>query len=212
MATYQSNLFSDASGSVGNLTLCKRKKKNVVKGKICFKKQQQSLPQKIQRTRFKTLAKLARDFVSPLLKGFPGSSWATARTGFIKVNQNAVEINDDTLAVTVHPERINFSSGNLTPPKMKITIQDQTRTARIEWYRQPLSPVAKDNDDLYVAFHDWSDEPASVNLIGKRGTPGTREIQLKKEFSPGKIFAYAFAVSALNPRTSDTIFVEVEHE
>ena len=42
MAIFQSNLFDKASGSVGNVTMCQYKGKNVAKGKIFSKKKKQS--------------------------------------------------------------------------------------------------------------------------------------------------------------------------
>ena len=38
MAIFHSHIFDNASGSVGNVTMCKYKGKSIAKGKIFFKK------------------------------------------------------------------------------------------------------------------------------------------------------------------------------
>ena len=51
MAIFHSHIFDNASGSVGNVTMCKYKGKSIAKGKIFFKKKKQSPAQVIQQTR-----------------------------------------------------------------------------------------------------------------------------------------------------------------
>lgn len=56
MAIFHSHIFDNASGSVGNVTMCKYKGKSIAKGKIFFKRKKQSPAQVIQQTRFKVLS------------------------------------------------------------------------------------------------------------------------------------------------------------
>ena len=96
MAIFHSHIFDNASGSVGNVTMCKYKGKSIAKGKIFFKKKKQSPAQVIQQTRFKVLSDLSYHFYAAIQAGFPRQSWSTARTRFIGMNQNAVEIDAET--------------------------------------------------------------------------------------------------------------------
>lgn len=112
MAIFHSHIFDNASGSVGNITICKSKGKNIAKGKIFFKSKKQSPAQLIQQTRFKVLSDLSFNFCTAIQAGAPHQSWSTARTQFIGINQHAVEIDKDTLAITIHRERITCTTGN----------------------------------------------------------------------------------------------------
>lgn len=212
MAIFQSNLFDKASGSVGNVTMCQYKGKNVAKGKIFSKKKKQSPAQRVQQVRFATLSKLSFRFCNTLQASFRGQSWSTARAAFIGTNQNAVEVDEETLAVTIHPERITCSTGNLLPPAVAVTCNDGERRIHAEWFRQPLSPVAKDKDDLFLAIFDQKAKKDIVYPLGKRGEPGKADFPLPKKFQPESIIAYVFAVSPLNTRASRSAYTEVKHE
>ncbi|MFR7879186.1 MAG: hypothetical protein ACLU4J_23900, partial [Butyricimonas paravirosa] len=131
MAIFHSHIFDNASGSVGNVTMCKYKGKSIAKGKIFFKRKKQSPAQVIQQTRFKVLSDLSYHFYAAIQAGFPRQSWSTARTRFIGMNQNAVEIDAETLDVTIRLERVTCTTGNLTPPAVEVHIRENERIVRI---------------------------------------------------------------------------------
>ena len=124
MAIIHSHIFDNASGSVGNVTISRYKGKNIAKGKICFKSKKQSAAQVCQQIRFKALSDIAFHFYTAIRAGSPHQSWSTSRVQFIGLNQNTVEVDEETLNVTFHPERITFTTGNLTPPVVNIRIQE----------------------------------------------------------------------------------------
>lgn len=212
MAVYHSHLFDNASGSVGNITLCKHGKQNVVKGKIFFKKKKQSPAQLIQQTRFKVLSDLSFGFNEAIRAGFPHLSWSAARAKFIGINQNAVEIDEQSLAATIFRERLTFTQGNLTPPEVSVRIRENERMIRAEWFYQPLSPTAKDEDDVFLVIYDTEECDTCVYPLGKRGTPGTMEIPLHKDFTPAGCIAYVFALSPANTRASVSRYTEITLE
>ena len=76
MAIFDSHLFDNASGSVGNVTMCRFRNRNVVKAKISFKSKKQSTAQRVQQARFSILSALARYFCPAVQAGFPGKSSA----------------------------------------------------------------------------------------------------------------------------------------
>lgn len=209
MAIFHSHIFDNASGSVGNITMCKYKGKSVAKGKIFFKRKKQSPAQVIQQTRFKALSDLSYHFYAAIQAGFPRQSWSTARTRFIGMNQNAVEIDAETLDVTIRLERVTCTTGNLTPPAVEVHIRENEYVIRAEWFRQPLSPLAKDEDDIFLVIHDTEKHDTLAYPLGKRGLPGTKEIPLHKDFTPANCIAYAFVLSPVNTRASVSKYMNV---
>jgi len=212
MAIYHSHLFDNASGSVGNVTLCKRGKQNVAKGKIFFKKKKQSPAQIIQQTRFKVLSDLSFRFQEAIRAGFPHLSWSAARAKFIGINQQAVEIGQESLAATILPERITFTQGNLRPPEVNVRIREEERIIRAKRFYQPLCPLAKDDDDVFLIILDTGRQDTHAYPLGKRGTPGTVEIPLDKDFTPADCIAYVFALSPANTRASVSQFTGITLE
>lgn len=212
MAIYNSHLFDNASGSVGNVTLCRFRKQNVAKAKIKFKRKRQSPAQQVEQARFSTLSELARAFRQAIRAGFPEKSLSEARATFMGINRKAVDIDEATLASTIHLDRVNCSSGNLTPPSAKVSIRQEDGLVRTTWQRQPLSPVAKDGDDITLVLLDPAKKKTRVYPLGKRGTPGEKTFSLHKDFNPGSTVAYAFAHSSINTRASRSVFIEVSRE
>ena len=158
MAIFNSSILEGASGSVGNITLYKYKKKNVVRAKIVFKRKKKSESQCVQQLRFKILTQLADTFCQTAIVGFPRDSWSQARRAFIKHNQKTVEIDETTLEATVLLEQVVCSAGKLIPPNVQVSFQGADRSLLVKWFRQPLSPIAKDEDDLYIALLDTKEK------------------------------------------------------
>lgn len=212
MATFSSPFFSELKGSVGNITTCKRKDTNVVKSKIFGGKKKSSPAQRAQRTRMKTLSHLSMRLHRAIKAGHPGMSWSAARVAFIAENQQAVDVNEETLEATVNYQLITYSAGNLTPPRARVTVHDAERTVQAEWTRLPLSPLAKDDDLLYLVILDQNREATAVYPCGSRVNPDSPEITLPKECTPEKILAYTFALSSRNSRASLSVPAETVHE
>ncbi|RGV36647.1 hypothetical protein DWW18_00130 [Butyricimonas virosa] len=209
MAIIHSHIFDNASGSVGNVTICRYKGKNIAKGKIYFKSKKQSTAQVIQQIRFKVLSEQAYHFHAAIRAGSPHQSWSTSRVQFIGMNQNAVEIDKETLNITFHPEQLTFTTGNLTPPAVNVLIQVNERIIHAEWLRQPLSPIAKDEDNLFLVIYDIQKQDSLAYPLGKRGLPGTKEFPLHEDFTPANCIAYVFALSPVNTRASVSKYTNI---
>lgn len=110
MAIIHSHIFDNASGSVGNVTISRYKGKNIAKGKICFKSKKQSAAQVCQQIRFKALSDIAFHFYTAIRAGSPHQSWSTSRVQFIGLNQNTVEVDEETLNVTFHCSRHTYAT------------------------------------------------------------------------------------------------------
>lgn len=72
-----------------------------------------------------------------------------------------------------------------------------------------LSPLAKDEDDIYLVIHDTKEQDTLAYPLGKRGIPGTKEIPLHKDFTPANCVAYAFALSPVNTRASVSKYTNI---
>ena len=209
MAIFHSHIFDNASGSVGNITMCKYKGKNIAKGKIFFKKKKQSPAQLIQQTRFKALSNLPFYFCTAIQAGAPHQSWSAARAQFIGINQLAVEVDKATLATTIRREKITCTTGNLIPPVVNVHIRKNERIIYTEWLRQPLSPLAKDGDNLFLIIHDTEEQDTLTYPLGKRGCPGTKEFLLHEDFTPEHCIAYVFALAPANNRASVSQYTNI---
>lgn len=211
MAIFNSTILEGATGSVGNITLCKYKKKNVVKSKIFFKSKKTSPAQHMQQTRFKLLSQQANMFYHAAIVGFPGASWSEARNAFIKHNQHIVKIDETTSETTIALEEVCCSVGKLTPPDVQASILDDEHTIHVKWFRQPLSPVAKDDDDLYLFLFDTKKQDSFLYLLGKRGTPDEKIFSIYEKLTSKNVLAYAFVRSSSGTNASNTIFINLEH-
>ena len=92
---------------------------------------------------------------------------------------------------------------------VEVHIQENERIVRAEWFRQPLSPLAKDEDDIYLVIHDTKEQDTLAYPLGKRGVPGTKEFPLHKDFTPANCVAYAFVLSPVNTRASVSKYTNI---
>lgn len=120
-----------------------------------------------------------------------------------------IEIDKETLNITFHSEQLTFTTGNLPPPAVNVLIQANERIIHAEWLRQPLSPIAKDEDDLFLVIYDIQKQDSLAYPLGKQGLPGTKEFLLHEDFTPANCIAHAFALSPVNTRASVSKYTNI---
>ena len=72
MAEFNSYLLGKAKKSVGNITLCYTRRKNIAKAKIFSRKDNPTPEMLAQRARMKALVQLSRNLLPVIRKGFVG--------------------------------------------------------------------------------------------------------------------------------------------
>ena len=90
MAEFNSYLLGKARKSVGNITLCYTRSKNIAKAKVFTRKDNPTPEILAQRARMKVLVQLSRSLLPVIRKGFVGIGKGTTSNAFVASNQKAV--------------------------------------------------------------------------------------------------------------------------
>ena len=85
MAEFNSYLLGKARKSVGNITLCYTRGKNIAKAKVFSRKDNPTPEILAQRARMKALVQLSRQLLPVIRKGFAGIGKGSAANAFVKV-------------------------------------------------------------------------------------------------------------------------------
>ena len=108
MAEFNSYLLGKARKSVGNITLCYTRRKNIAKAKV-FKRKDNPTPEILeQRAKMKTLVQFGRRILPVVRKGFAGVGRGTAFNAFVALNMDKVSFGAGSVAGTSwgEPKRI----------------------------------------------------------------------------------------------------------
>lgn len=126
MAEFNSYLLGKARKSVGNITLCYTRGKNIAKAKVFARKDNPTPEILAQRARMKALVQLSRQLLPVIRKGFAGIGRGSAANAFVKVNMSRVSVDEANVA-TVDLERLLCASGMLYPPKVEVTYSEESK-------------------------------------------------------------------------------------
>ena len=126
MAEFNSYLLGKARKSVGNITLCYTRGKNIAKAKVFSRKDNPTPEILAQRARMKALVQLSRQLLPVIRKGFAGIGKGSAANAFVKVNMSRVSVDEKNVA-TVDLDRLLCASGMLYPPKVEVTYSEENK-------------------------------------------------------------------------------------
>lgn len=206
MAIFNSTIFRDLSGSVGNVTSYKLGDKQVARAKTFIVRDPKSLAQLKQRLRMKEAVKLRWGFVGVLPLGFCTSSNKACLNGFLRENIKKVEVDDD-LNVTCDLLSLSLSAGELALPSIRAEVSVEERQVVFRWERQPLMPYMFKDDRLYGVVYESGSRKCREVELGTRGTSGELAWKLPEKWDAGKLVVYGFAVSADGKKASGTLGV-----
>lgn len=206
MAIFDSAIFQNMSGSVGNVTTYKLGDKQVARSKPFGKKNSKTLGQLQQRLRMKILLKLRRGFVSVLPVGYCTTSGKVCVNRFVKDNMKKVEVDED-LNVTLDLLTLSLSGGELALPRVSAEIDTEGRRVMFRWDKQPLMPYMYKDDSLHGVVYESGKARSRCVVLGTRGVSGELAWELPKDWDAGKLVVYGFAVSADGKKASGTIGV-----
>lgn len=206
MAIFDSTIFRDLSGSVGNVTAYKLGDKQVARAKTFVVRDAKSLAQLKQRLRMKEVARLRRGIVGVLPLGFCTSSRKVCLNGFLKENIKKVEVDDD-LNVTFDLLSLSLSAGELALPSIQAEVDGDMRWVMFHWVKQPLMPYMFKDDRLYGVVYESGLRRCRKVELGTRGVSGDMAWELPRDWDAGKLVVYGFAVSADGKKASGTLGV-----
>jgi len=124
MAEFNSYLLGKARKSVGNITLCYTRGKNIAKAKVFSRKDNPTPEVLAQRAKMKALVQLSRQLLPVIRKGFVGIGKGSAANAFTSVNMSRVSVDERNVA-TVDFDRLLCASGMLYPPKVEVTYSEE---------------------------------------------------------------------------------------
>ena len=124
MAEFNSYLLGKVRKSVGNITLCYTRGKNIVRAKVFSRKDNPTPEILAQRAKMKTLVQLSRQLLPVIRKGFGGIGKGSAVNAFTSLNMSRVSVDENNVA-TVDFERLLCASGMLYPPKVEVTYAEE---------------------------------------------------------------------------------------
>ena len=208
MAHVQSNLFNAISGSVGNVTVASYRGKTIARGKIFTRKETHSPELQHARACFRAVTQLAPVYRQAIQAGRPWATWAEARNAFIGSNLKNPPFKEEAGQLVLQPEQLLCVQGELVPPALTAEWHPGEGTLTARWERQALSPVARDEDDIYIVAVDLACKRSKSFHIGRRGEPGEVAVLLPGEpWDVPSVLFYAFAVSPERRKCSNSVFV-----
>jgi len=203
MAIFESTIFENLSGTVGNMTSYKLNDKQVVRAKIFVRKDAKSLKQLKQRTRMKTIALFRRHLAKTLLVGFCTSSKKEASNRFLSINMGKVEV-DDELNVKIDLLQLAVSQGPLALPSIEAEVDHVARQIIFRWKKQPLMPYMYKDDHLHGVIYETKLGRSRNIFLGTRAEAGETTFDLPKDWNSHDLVIYGFATTADGLKSSPT--------
>ena len=195
MAEFNSYLLGKARKSVGNITLCYTRGKNIAKAKVFSRKDNPTPEVLAQRARMKALVQLSRQLLPVIRKGFVGIGKGSAANAFTSVNMSRVSVDERNVA-TVDFDRLLCASGMLYPPKVEVTYSEENKMYSFVQEMQDEENGYAFNDDVVYAM--------LYETVLARGENGNTTYALPEEWSNENVKLYCFATLKNGKGASDS--------
>ena len=197
MAEFNSYLLGKARKSVGNITLCYTRGKNIAKAKVLA-----------QRARMKALVQLSRQLLPVIRKGFVGIGKGSAANAFTSVNMSRVSVDERNVA-TVDFDRLLCASGMLYPPKVEVTYSEENKLySFVQEMQDEENGYAFNDDVVYAMLYETVLGRARLVTLRARGENGNTSYALPEEWNHENVKLYCFATLKNGKRASDSRLVE----
>ena len=199
MAEFNSYLLGKARKSVGNITLCYTRGKNIAKAKVFARKDNPTPEILAQRARMKALVQLSRQLLPVIRKGFAGIGRGSAANAFVKVNMSRVSV------ATVDLERLLCASGMLYPPKVEVTYTEESKMySFMQEMQDEENGYAFSDDQVYAVLYESVLGRARLVTLRVRGENGNTSYALPEEWSHENVKLYCFATLKNGKSASDS--------
>ena len=199
MAEFNSYLLGKARKSVGNITLCYTRGKNIAKAKVFARKDNPTPEILAQRARMKALVQLSRQLLPVIRKGFAGIGKGSAANAFVKVNMSRVSVDEVDL------DRLLCASGMLYPPKVEVTYSEENKMySFMQEMQDEENGYAFSDDQVYAVLYESVLGRARLVTLRVRGENGNTSYALPEEWSHENVKLYCFATLKNGKSASDS--------
>ena len=204
MAEFNSYLLGKVRKSVGNITLCYTRGKNIVRAKVFSRKDNPTPEILAQRAKMKTLVQLSRQLLPVIRKGFGGIGKGSAVNAFTSLNMSRVSVDENNVA-TVDFERLLCASGMLYPPKVEVTYAEEGKLySFVQEMQVEENGYAFSDDLVYVMLYETVLGRARLVTLRARGENGNTTYALPEEWSHENVKLYCFATLKNGKGASDS--------
>ena len=209
MAEFNSYLLGKARRSVGNITLCYTRRKNIAKAKV-FSRKDNPTPEILdQRARMKVLVQLLRKILPVIRKGFVGVGSGTTSNAFVAMNMQAVTVDEKHVA-TVDFDRLKVASGILYMPKVTVTYDEDGQVYLfVQEIQEEENGYAFADDQVYGVLYETVLERAKIVTLRMRGESGSTSFSLPEDWDNANVKAYCFATSKSGKEVSGSRKLEL---
>ena len=197
MAEFNSYLLGKARKSVGNITLCYTRGKNIAKAKVFSRKDNPTPEVLAQRAKMKALVQLSRQLLPVIRKGFVGIGKGSAANAFTSVDERNV--------ATVDFDRLLCASGMLYPPKVEVTYSEENKLySFVQEMQDEENGYAFNDDVVYAMLYETVLGRARLVTLRARGENGNTTYALPEEWSNENVKLYCFATLKNGKGASDS--------
>lgn len=204
MAEFNSYLLGKVRKSVGNITLCYTRGKNIAKAKVFSRKDNPTPEILAQRAKMKALVQLSRQLLPVIRKGFVGIGKGSAANAFTSLNMSRVSVDERNVA-TVDFDRLLCASGMLYPPKVEVTYSEENKFySFVQETREEENGYAFNDDMVYAMLYEMVLGCARLVTLRARGENGNTTYALPEEWSHENVKLYCFATLKNGKGASDS--------
>lgn len=204
MAEFNSYLLGKARKSVGNITLCYTRGKNIAKAKVFSRKDNPTPEILAQRAKMKVLVQLSRQLLPVIRKGFVGIGKGSAANAFTSLNMSRVSVDERNVA-TVDFDRLLCASGMLYPPKVEVTYSEENKLySFVQEMQDEENGYAFNDDVVYAMLYETVLGRARLVMLRARGENGNTTYALPEEWSHENVKLYCFATLKNGKGASDS--------
>ena len=129
----------------------------------------------------------------------PKNAWHSANKDCFRKTDEGIEIDF---------EKLQFSNGNLYPPEVTLTYDQESKTYTASYPEMPAESNCHPDDVVYVLLLDTEQLFTRLVSIGQRGEAGETAIKVSDLWS-GAVMAYCFATSADGKMASRTLHLDI---
>lgn len=210
MAIFKSTAFSKLRKSFGNLTTCQSRGINIVKEKVTEVHNPRTLKQRMQRTKFPLLVRLAEAFVQAISIGFPSKAQAhSAENHFVELNAASVTVNEE-LETTIDYPNICIAQGNRAlPSNITATLDTESGTVTVSVETEEFISHSAQDDEFYCCILEQSSLNTKFAMIGTRAELSTADIQLPANWNKtaSNLAVYLFCTDSEKKHASKSVYL-----
>ena len=189
MAEFNSYLLGKVRKSVGNITLCYTRGKNIVRAKVFSRKDNPTPEILAQRAKMKTLVQLSRQLLPVIRKGFGGIGKGSAVNAFTSLNMSRVSVDEN----------------NVATPKVEVTYAEEGKLySFVQEMQVEENGYAFSDDLVYVMLYETVLGRARLVALRTRGENSNTNYALPEEWSHENVKLYCFATLKNGKSASDS--------